>query len=169
MIVGGFSEEYPTHWAARDSVHTLLKGMIKIIPSGPVMKCNDTTNQPLHQPHANMIIVTIKNGQINVRRVLVDTGSTTDITTKIYLRQMKYKDTHIKPIDRPLIFFRRNRVLPQGTIILSIHVRDKRNSRIMAIRFTVVDIRFLCNAVSGLPLIKKNQSRHIHPPTLATI
>ena len=41
MIIG-FSEEYPTLSAARDSVHTLMKGPPKAITGGPVMKFDVT-------------------------------------------------------------------------------------------------------------------------------
>ncbi|XP_057522576.1 uncharacterized protein LOC130802581 [Amaranthus tricolor] len=73
MIFGGYTEEYPTIRAARDNVHTLLKGSPKTTTSGPNMKFDATTSEPLQQPHTDPLVVTLKIGQMKVKRVLVDT------------------------------------------------------------------------------------------------
>ncbi|XP_057517953.1 uncharacterized protein LOC130798872 [Amaranthus tricolor] len=52
MIFGGYTEEYPTVRAAKDSVHTLLKRPTTVT-SGPVMKFDATTSQTLQQPHTD--------------------------------------------------------------------------------------------------------------------
>ncbi|XP_057535220.1 uncharacterized protein LOC130813400 [Amaranthus tricolor] len=89
MIIGGFSEDYPTLRAARGSVHTLLKGPPKAIMGGLVVKFNATISKPLQQPHIDSLIVTIKIGQMKVKRVLIDTGSTTDLITMDFLSLKK--------------------------------------------------------------------------------
>ena len=112
MIFGGYSEEYPTIRAAKDSVHTLLKGPPKTTPNGPIMRFDATTSQPLQQPHTDPLVVTLKIGQMKVRRVLVDTGSTTHLITMECLRQMKFEENHLQPLDKPLIGFGGNQVIP---------------------------------------------------------
>ena len=86
MIFGGYSEEYPTIRAAKDSVHTLLKGPPKTTSNGPIMRFDATTSQPLQQPHTDPLVVTLKIGQMKVRQVLVDTGNTADLITIECLR-----------------------------------------------------------------------------------
>ncbi|XP_057526418.1 uncharacterized protein LOC130805651 [Amaranthus tricolor] len=76
MIFGGYTEEYPTIRAARNSVHTLLKGPPKASSSGPIMRFDATTSQTLQQSHTDPLVVTLKIRQMKVKRVLVDTGST---------------------------------------------------------------------------------------------
>ncbi|XP_057545841.1 uncharacterized protein LOC130824839 [Amaranthus tricolor] len=125
MIFGGYTEEYPTIRAAKNSVHTLLKGPPKASSKGPV------------------------------RRVLVDTGSTADLITMECLKQMKFEEKHLQPLDKPLIGFGGSQVIPLGTIILPVRVGEKNESRTMPIRFTVVDLNFPYNAIMGLPLINK--------------
>ena len=105
MICGGFSKDYPTIRAARDSVHTLLKGPPKTTSSGPIMKFDTTISQPLQQPHTDPLVVSIKIGHMKVKRVLVDTGSTVDLVTMECLRQMKFEEKHLQPLDLPLIGF----------------------------------------------------------------
>ena len=67
MIFGGYSEEYPTIRAARNSVHTLLKGPPKTTSGEPIMKFDANTSQPLQQPHTDPLVVTIKIRQMKVK------------------------------------------------------------------------------------------------------
>ncbi|XP_057517940.1 uncharacterized protein LOC130798860 [Amaranthus tricolor] len=155
LLDGGYTEEYPTIRAARDSVHTLLKGPPKASTSGPIMKFDATTSQTLQQPHTDPLVVTLKIGQMKVKRVLVDTGSTADLITMKCLRKMKFEEQHLQPLDKPLIGFEGSQVIPLGTIILPVRVGERNESRTMPIRFTVVDLTFPYNTIMGLPLINK--------------
>ena len=122
------------------------------------MRFDATTSQPLQQPHTDPLVVILKIGQMKVRRVLVDTGSTTDLITMEFLRQMKFEENHLQPLDKPLIEFGGNQIIPLKTIILPVRVGERNRSRTMPIRFTVMDLTFPYNAITGLPLIKKIKS-----------
>ncbi|XP_057529862.1 uncharacterized protein LOC130808402 [Amaranthus tricolor] len=155
MIFGGYTEEYPTIRAARNSVHILLKGPPKASSTGPTMRFDATTSQTLQQPHTDPLVVTLKIGQMKVKRVLVDTGSTADLITMECLRKMKFEEKHLQPLDKPLIGFGGSQVIPLGTIILPVRVGERNGSRTVPIRFTVVDLTFPYSAIMGLPLINK--------------
>ncbi|XP_057550569.1 uncharacterized protein LOC130828622 [Amaranthus tricolor] len=105
MIFRGYTEEYPTIRAARYSVHILLRGPPKASSSGPTMRFDATTSQTLQQPHTDPLVVTLKIGQMKVKRVLVDTESTADLITMECLRKMKFEEKHLQPLDKPLIGF----------------------------------------------------------------
>ena len=114
------------------------------------MRFDATTSQTLQQPHTDPLVVTLKIGQMNVKRVLVDTGSTAElITMNVTLKKMKFEEKHLQPLDKPLIGFGGNQVIPLGTIILPVRVGEKDGSRTMPIRFTVVDLTFPYNAIMG--------------------
>lgn len=68
---------------------------------------------------------------------------------------MKFKEKHLQPVDKPLIGFRGNRVLPLGTILLLLWVGERNKCKIMPIHFTIVDLNFPYSAIMGLPLINK--------------
>ena len=153
MIFSGYTEEYPTIRAAKDSVHTMFEGPPKTTSSGPIMRFDATTSQPLQQPHTDPLVLTIMIGQMMVRRVLVDTGSTADLITMECLRKIKFEEKHLQPFDKPLIGFGGNQVIPMGTIILPVRVRERSGSITVPVRFTVVDLTFPYNAIMGLPLI----------------
>ena len=131
MIVGGFSEYYPTLRATKDSVHTLLKKPPKAVTGGSVMKFDATISQPLQQPHTDPLVVTITIGQMKVKRVLIDTGSTTDLITRDCLKQRKFEEKHLQPVDKPLIGFGGNQVLPLRTILLPVRVGERNNCKTM--------------------------------------
>ena len=59
------------------------------------------------------------------------------------------------PLDKPLIGFGENQVIPLETIVLPVRVGERNENRTMPIRFTVVDLTFPYNAIMGLPLINK--------------
>ena len=77
MISGGYSEHYPNNRSIKDSVHTLkiMTAEDKRAVDGPKMIIGEVS-QPILHPHSDPIVLTIKLGLMNVRRVLVDTGST---------------------------------------------------------------------------------------------
>ena len=119
------------------------------------MKFNATISQPVQQPHIDPLVVTIKIGQMKVKRILIDTGSIADLVMMDCLKQMKFEEKHFQPVDKPLIDFGGNRVFSLGTILLPIRVGERNNCKTMLIRFTVVDLKFLYNAIMELPLINK--------------
>lgn len=153
MIVGDYSEEFPTLRSARDNIHTLIKGHPNEHPSCLEMKFDEKLSVSLLQPHTDSVVVTLMIGQMKVRSVLVDTGSTTDLITMDCLRQMKYEEKHLQPIDRPLIGFGGGRVVFLGTIVLLVRVGEKNQGRSLAVRFTVVNLKFSYNAIKGVSLI----------------
>jgi hypothetical protein len=134
--------------------------MKAIIPTNktlvaPEMIFNEKLGSPIQYPHHDPIVLTLKVGQMNVRRVLVDTGTTADLVTKDCLRQLKYETHHLQPLDRPLVGFGGSRVAPMGTIVLPVRLGKKGNGRSIPVRFTVIDIKFPYNVIMGIPLINK--------------
>ncbi|XP_057550539.1 uncharacterized protein LOC130828592 [Amaranthus tricolor] len=121
---------------------------------GPKMIFGEVS-QPIQHPHSDPIVLTIKFGLMNVRRVLVDTGSTTDLITMDCLKQLKYCLEHLEKLERPLVEFGGSRVCPSGTIVLPVIFREKGNGRTLSVHFTVVDIPFPYNIIMDLPLINK--------------
>ena len=150
-----FSEEFPILESARDNIHTLIKGPPKEHPTCSKMKFDEKLSIPLQQPHTDQVVVTLKIGQMKVRRVPVDTGSTTNLITMDCLCHMKYEEKHLRPIDRPLIGFGGGRVIPLRMIVLLVRVSEKNKGRSLAVHFTVIDIKFSYNAIMGLILINK--------------
>lgn len=69
---------------------------------GPKMIFGEVS-QPIKHPYSNVVVLTIKVGLMNVRRVLVDTASTIDLITMDCLKQLKYDLENLEKLDLPLI------------------------------------------------------------------
>ena len=121
MISGGYSEYYPSNRSIKDSVHTLkfMTAKDKRAVDGPKMIFGEVS-QPIQHPHSDPIVLTIKVGFMNVRRVLADTGSTTDLITMDCLKQLKYGSEQLEKLELPLVGFGGNGVCPSGTILLPV-------------------------------------------------
>ena len=121
MMFEGYSEYYPSNRSIKDSVHILntMTAEDKRTIDGSKMIFGEVS-QPIEHPHSDPIVHTIKVGIMNMRRVLVDTSSTTGLITMDYLKQLKYGPEHLEKIEGPLVRFRGSRVYPSGTIVLPV-------------------------------------------------
>ena len=87
------------------------------------------------QPHDDALVVTLRIGGYDVRRVLVDQGSAVEI-----MYPDLYKGLHLKPEDltayeSPRVSFEGKAVIPKGQIRLPIHI----DSEVVEVDFIVVD------------------------------
>lgn len=156
MISGSYSEFYPSTRSIKDSVHTLntMTAKGKKAMDGSIMIFGEG-GQAIQHPHTDLVVLTLKVGLMNVKRVLVDTSSTANLITMDCLKQLKYGPEHLEKLDWLLVGFGGSRVCPSGTIVLPVHFGEKGNGRTLQVRFTVVDIKFPYNIIMGLPLINK--------------
>ena len=103
-----------------------LKGLV------PKMVCIDNLiigfteedARRLHHPHNDALVISIRVGDYNTHRVLVDNRSSTDILYYPAFQQMRIKRERPIPTNAPLVGFRGTRVHPLGVITLFVMVSD---------------------------------------------
>ena len=78
----------------------------------------------LHHPHDDALVVSIRVGNYNVHRMLVDNGNSADILYYPAFQQMGIDRTQLIPTNALLVSFGGTRVLPLGAITLSMTVSD---------------------------------------------
>ena len=78
----------------------------------------------LHHPHDDALVVSIRVGNYNVHRMLVDNGSSADILYYPAFQQMGIDRTQLIPTNALLVSFEGTRVLPLGAITLTMTVSD---------------------------------------------
>ena len=78
----------------------------------------------LHHPHDDALVVSIRVGDYNVHRTLVDNGSSANILYYPAFQQMGINIARLIPTNAPLVGFGGTRVLPVGSITLSVMVGD---------------------------------------------
>ncbi|KAJ8427141.1 hypothetical protein Cgig2_030951 [Carnegiea gigantea] len=99
-------------------------------------------------PHDDLGVIELKVA--NARRILIGTGSSTDIITSDYLQKLKHprRDT---PLVHPILGFGRQSMAPVSAIYLPLQFGDKTKSRNLDVDFLVADIPIAYNVILGCP------------------
>ena len=66
------------------------------------------------QPHDDILVVTLKIGGYDVKRVLVDQGNAVEIMYPDLYRGLNLKPEDLTVYDSPLVSFKRKTVTPRG-------------------------------------------------------
>ena len=99
------------------------------------------------QPHDDTLLITLRIGDYNVKRVMVDGGSAVKIMYPDLYKGLNLKPEDLIPYSSPLMRFNRKLVIPKGRIRLPIQI----SSEIVEVNFTVVDTYSSYTAIVGRP------------------
>ena len=77
-----------------------------------------------HHPYDDALVVSIRVGDYNIHRVLVNNGSSTNILYYPVFQQMGIDRGRLISTNAPLVGFGGTKVFPLGAITLSIMVGD---------------------------------------------
>ena len=80
--------------------------------------------QCLHHPHDDMLMVSIRVGDYNTHRVLVDNGSYADILCYPAFQEMRIEKEWLVSTNALLVGFGGTRVYPFGVVTLPVMVGD---------------------------------------------
>ena len=92
-------------------------------------------------------MITLRIEGYDVKRVMVDGGSTAEIMYPDLYKGLKLKPEDLMPYGSPLMSFDRKLVIPKGMIRLPIQTSPK----IVEVNFIVVDIYSPYTAIVGRP------------------
>ena len=109
----------------------------------------------IHQPHDDVLVITITIVGFITRRVLIDNGSLTDIIYLPAYQQMKIDKERLRPIDIPLVGFTGDKVRPSGVVSLVIEAGTYPKQVTASIEFLVVDCPSTYNVIIGRPTLNK--------------
>ena len=116
---------------------------------GPIIGFLEENARRLHHPHDDVLIVSMRVGDYDMHRVLVDNGSSADILYYPAFQQMRIDKERLIPTNAPLIGFGGSRVFPLGAVILSMMVGDYPQQITKDVTFLVVDCSSAYNAILG--------------------
>ena len=85
----------------------------------PIIGFSEEDARRLHHPHDDALIVSVRVGDYNVHRMLVDNGSSADILYYPAFQQMGIDRARLIPTNALLVGFKGTRVFPLGAITLS--------------------------------------------------
>ena len=128
MIVGGTATTGSSKKARKIYLRMVqnvqLMGSVPKIArrESPMIGFSKDDARRLHHPHDDALVVSIRVGDYNVHRMLIDNGSSADILYYIVFQQMGINRARLTPTNAPLVGFGGTRVLPLGAITLSMMV-----------------------------------------------
>ena len=78
----------------------------------------------VHNPHSHALVITVRVGNSNVHRMLVDNGSAVDIIFLDAYKRMGLIESKLSPMTSPLYKFMGDCVILKGTIKLEVAVGE---------------------------------------------
>ena len=101
----------------------------------PTLGFSDEDKAGTIQPHDDALVVTLRIGGYDVRRVLVDQGSAVEIMYPDLYKGLNLKPKDLTAYESPLVSFKGKTVIPKGQIKLPIQT----DSEIVKVDFILVD------------------------------
>ena len=99
------------------------------------------------QPHDDALLITLRIGGYDVKRVMVDGGNAAEIMYPDLFKGLKLKPEDLLPYNSPLMSFNGKLVTPKGMIRLPIQTSPE----IVDVNFIVVDTYSLYTTIVGRP------------------
>ncbi|XP_050248354.1 uncharacterized protein LOC126695580 [Quercus robur] len=99
------------------------------------------------QPHDDALVVTLRIGGYDVRRVMVDQGSAVDIMYPDLYKGLGLKPEDLTTYNSPLVSFEGRMVVPKGLIRLPVQT----GTDVVEVDFIVVDVFSPYMAIMGKP------------------
>ncbi|XP_028121917.1 uncharacterized protein LOC114319112 [Camellia sinensis] len=99
----------------------------------------------VQMPHNDALVVTLRVKDIDIKRILIDQGSSVEIMYYDTFKQMKLKDKDLAPATSPLVSFNSQPEWPIGKIILPV----KAGSVVKQVEFWVLKVPSTYNLILG--------------------
>ena len=100
-----------------------------------VMGFSDEDKIGTIQPHDDALVITLRIGGYDVKRVMVDQGSAAEIMYPDLYKELNLKAKNLTPYSSPLVSFERKIIIPKGQVRLSVQT----GSEMVEVDFIVVD------------------------------
>ena len=99
------------------------------------------------QPHDDALVVTLKIGGYDVKRIMIDQGSAVDIMYPDLYKGLGLKHEDLAAYSSPLVSFEGRMVVPKGQIRLPVQT----NMDVVDVNFIVVDVFSPYTVIMGRP------------------
>ncbi|KAK2998462.1 hypothetical protein RJ639_024206 [Escallonia herrerae] len=100
-------------------------------------------------PHDDPLVVTLRVGNFDVKRILVDNGSSAEVLFYEAFQRMNIPSDRLRKIDTPLYGFSNHPVVCKGIIALPVTVGPPPNQAKLMLDFVVVRVPSAYNAILG--------------------
>ncbi|XP_021739691.1 uncharacterized protein LOC110706082 [Chenopodium quinoa] len=167
-IAGGYAGGGPTVRGNKDSIRKLdVNSANRGETAGtsfPEVIISEKDSGGVRRPRDDLIIIECKVANQRVGRILIDTGSSSDLISQKCLTKLKYRPESIHPVSHPLVGFGGGVVHPIGQVNLPVRLGERGEGRHMVICFLVVEELTAYNMILGRPTL--NDSKAVIIPSL---
>ena len=113
----------------------------------PILSFSEEDKIGITQPHDDALLITLRIGDYDVKRVMADGGSAAEVMYPNLYKGLNLKPEDLMPYSSCLMSFDEKLVIPKGMIRLPIQTGRK----IVEVNFIVVDTYFPYTAIVGRP------------------
>ncbi|XP_030969637.1 uncharacterized protein LOC115989901 [Quercus lobata] len=113
----------------------------------PLIGFTEEDKQGTIQPHDDALVVTLRIGDYDVKRVLVYQDSAVEVMYPDLYKGLNLKQEDLSPYDSPLVSFEGKIVIPKGMIKLPVQT----DSNVVEVNFIVVDAYSPYTAIVARP------------------
>ena len=119
----------------------------------PIIGFSEENARCLHHPYDDTLFVSIRVGDYNTHRVLVDNGSSTDILYYPTFQQMRIEREQLVSTNAPLVGFGGMKVYPLSAVTLPVTVGDYPQQITKDVTFLVVNCSSTYSDILGRPTL----------------
>ena len=112
-----------------------------------VMGFSDEDKIGTIQPHDDALVITLRIGGYDVKRVMVDQGSAAEIMHPNLYKRLNLKAENLMPYNSPLVSFEEKIIIPKGQVRLPVQT----GLEVVEVDFIVVDIYSPYTAIVARP------------------
>ncbi|XP_021839404.2 uncharacterized protein [Spinacia oleracea] len=121
----------------------------------PKVEIGEADWRKIATPHDDPLVIELKIANLRVRRILVDTGSSSDIISLECLNWLQHDSSKIEKIHYPIIGFGGSVIHPVSIISLPLRMGNKKEFCQMDVRFLIVKDLTAYNVILGRPTLNR--------------
>ncbi|VFQ68794.1 unnamed protein product [Cuscuta campestris] len=165
MIVGG-PEGGDTASQRKNWARSLHVAVVSLESQGKQAKREPITFTDRDLPrtggdHNDPLVITMDINGADVARVLVDTGSSVNVLYLDAFKKLKLDRSMLRPLQTPLSGFTGASIEAEGQITLPVTLGSGNKTVTKQMRFVVVDIKCVHNAILGRPGINQDLTEYV--------
>ncbi|XP_021860304.1 uncharacterized protein [Spinacia oleracea] len=158
VISGGPAAGGPTMRGQKDYARRL--GQVKLSGKSPVdpfprIEICESDGGRVATPHDDPLVVEIKISNMRVKRILIDTRSSSDIMSMEFLSRLAHDPKTIESIHYPIIGFGGSIIHPVGVINLPVRIGGRKDGQKMGVDFLIVKDLTAYNVILRRPTLNK--------------
>ncbi|KAK3012465.1 hypothetical protein RJ639_007976 [Escallonia herrerae] len=119
---------------------------------------SDEDSKDIQTPHDDPLVITVRARNFDVKRVLIDNGSSAEILFFDAFKKMNIPTDRLRKMDTPLYGFFNHPVAAEGIIALPVAIGTPPTQANFMLDFVVVKVPSAYNAILGRPALNQLQA-----------